>query len=60
MMKATKYTLDVHSEGLSKEVFYALLHRVAEEFAQEVTSGRLQMDDGDLIEWHITSVEVTF
>lgn len=59
-MRATKYTLEIEAQGLSKDVFAGMLVQVADGLACEVTQGEYRFDDGDSVFWKVTSEEVEF
>lgn len=59
-MKATKYTLEVMTQGLSKDIFSAMLTQVSDALAAEIVQGEHKYDDGDSVFWRVTAEEVEF
>lgn len=59
-MKATKYTLTIKVEVLSRDSVPALVQDVMNNFQGEATSGNLHLDDGDEVTWKTETKEVEF
>ena len=58
IMKATKYTLTIDVNALSKDCFKDLVVQALRLIENEVDSGSLSMDDGDNVAWCIESQNV--
>jgi hypothetical protein len=50
-MKATKSTVTIKLEVLSKDTIRSLLSTMLAEYENEVTRGELSYDDGDVVSW---------
>lgn len=59
-MKADKYTLNITVEALSEDCFYSLVRKAMEMISEEYNTGKIRADDGDCVEWNITSKHVEF
>jgi ABC-type phosphate transport system ATPase subunit len=59
-MKAEKITLTITAEALSADTFPSLLNRLADQVANEFLEGSLTAEDGDVITWSISKVQVYF
>ena len=57
-MTATKYTVVVTCEVLSLDVVPSLLADVIKQMQNEVTEGMHRMDDGDQVDWDVTSYQI--
>lgn len=59
-MQATKYTLQINIECLSKDSMFGLISKACDQISDEVDSGTLHHDDGDEVSWEITTEQVEF
>ena len=59
-MKANKVTVTIKIEALSIDVLRGTLARVIQQVDEEVENGRLEMDDGDTVEWSTERKPVEF
>jgi hypothetical protein len=50
-MRASKSTVTIKLEVLSKDAIRSLLSTMLEKYENEVTRGELSYDDGDLVSW---------
>ena len=59
-MKATKYTLQIELQALSKDCLPGILQQVMDGLQREVVKSQIRFDDGDTANWEIISEEVEF
>lgn len=59
-MKADKVTVTIKMESLSIDVLRGMLEQVIANVDNEVESGKLAMQDGDVIEWETKRARVEF
>ena len=59
-MKATKYTLLIKAEALSRATFVSLVMEACNRLDSEHIVGSICMDDGDTVEWGIKTESVEF
>ena len=59
-MQATKYTLTINADALSKDVFNALVLQALEVMSKEIPNGRLSYDDGDSVSWNVNEEKIEF
>lgn len=52
-MKVRMVMLSVEVQTLSVDSLSAMLHQVADSINREITSGTLNMDDGDTVTWAV-------
>jgi hypothetical protein len=50
-MKANKVVVTITVEALSIDCVPSLIRKAAEQIEDEVTSGQLNHDDGDMVDW---------
>jgi len=58
-MNATKYTVTISMEVLSKDVIPSLLQDAADLLSKEINSAYLSHDDGDCVSIKVEALDVT-
>ena len=59
-MEGTKHTLVIGVEALSRDCFEYLLDKVRDSLKDEIYIGKMAMEDGDHVEWEVTTEKVKF
>jgi len=59
-MKADKVTVTIKMESLSIDVLRGMLEQVIDNVDHGAQSGKIAMDDGDVIEWETVRTRVEF